>query len=229
MKLYQLSLIMSLKKILFVTFTFLFIQQSFSQRNFDHYNRMGITGGYSLYDINTSDLNTKQGDGFIAGFTTRGAFRNKFDLIYGLSFYSHKVEIFGRDAENSFETQFIDYKIQGVQINFLGSYNIINHHLSIDFGPILNVSGKLKIEHEQFEEYILDGYTTLKAIDIEEISPVNLHLMGGISGGMETFKVGVQYQYGVFNMLEKLNDKNLENTNFEGNSSTIIFSLYVYF
>ncbi|MCF6308433.1 MAG: PorT family protein [Flavobacteriaceae bacterium] len=220
---------MSLKNLLFVTLTFLFIQNSFSQRNFDHYNRLGLTGGYSLYDINTSDLNTKQGNGFMAGFTTRGAFRNNFDLIYGLSFYSNKVEIFGRDANNSFETQFIDYKIQGVQINFLGSYNIIKHHLSIEFGPILNISGKLKVDQEQFEEYILDGYDSLKAVDIEEISPINLHLMGGISGGMETFRVSVQYQYGVFNMLNKLNDKNLENTNFEGNSSTIIFSLFVYF
>ncbi|PHS62279.1 MAG: hypothetical protein COB12_10805 [Flavobacterium sp.] len=220
---------MSLKNLFFVTLTFLFIQNSFSQRNFDHYNRLGLTGGYSLYDINTSDLNTKQGNGFMAGFTTRGAFRNNFDLIYGLSFYSNKVEIFGRDANNSFETQFIDYKIQGVQINFLGSYNIIRHHLSIEFGPILNISGKLKVDQERFEEYILDGYDSLKAVDIEEISPVNLHLMGGISGGMETFRVGVQYQYGVFNMLNKLNDKNLENTNFEGNSSTIIFSLFVYF
>ena len=220
---------MSLKNLLFVTLVFLIFQKSFSQRNFDHYNRLGLTGGYSLYDINTSDLNTKQGSGFMAGFTTRGAFRNNFDLIYGLSFYSNKVEIFGRDIDNSSDTQYIDYKIQGVQINFLGSYNIIRHHLTIDFGPILNISGKLKVDQERFEDYILDGYDTLKAVDIEEISPVNLHLMGGISGGMESFRVGVQYQYGVFNMLNKLNDKNLENTNFEGNSSTIIFSLYVYF
>jgi len=220
---------MSLKNLLFVTITILFIQNTFSQRNFDHYNRLGITAGYSLYDIITTDLNTKQGNGFMAGFTTRGAFRNDFDLIYGINFYSNTVEIFGRDAENNTKTQYIDYKIQGVQINFLGSYNIIEKYLSIEFGPILNISGKLKVDQEQFTDYILDGYDTLKAKDIQEISPINLHLMGGISGGMESFRVGIQYQYGVFNMLNKLNDKELENTNFEGNSSTIIFSLYVYF
>ncbi len=220
---------MSLKNYIFVTLTFLFIQNSIAQRNFDHYNRLGLTGGFSLYDINTSDLNTKQGSGFTAGFTTRGAFRNDFDLIYGIDFFSNNIEIFGRNANNSFETQYIDYNLQGVQIKFLGSYNIIKHHLTLEFGPILNISGKLKVDKEQFEDYILDGYTTLKAKDIEGVSPVNFHVMGGITGGLESFRVSVKYQYGVTNMLNKLNDDELENTNFKGNSSTIIFALVVYF
>lgn len=220
---------MSLKNLLFVTLTLFFIQNSFSQRNFDHYNRLGLTGGFSLFDINTSDLNTKQGSGFTAGFTTRGAFRNNFDLIYGLDFYSNTVEIFGRNANNSFETQYIDYKLQGVQIKFLGSYNIIRHHLSLEFGPILNVSGKLKVNSSQFEEYILDGYDALKATDIEGVSPVNFHVMGGITGGLESFRVSVKYQYGVTNMFNGLNDDELEKDNFKGNSSTIIFALVVYF
>ncbi len=220
---------MKFKSLIFVTLTLFFIQNSFSQRNYNQYNRLGLTGGFSLYDIKTSDLVTKQGNGFTAGFTSRGSFRNNFDLIYGLDFYSNTVEIFGRNATNSFETQFIDYNLQGVQIKFLGSYNIIRHHLSIEFGPILNVSGKMKVNSEQFEEYILDGYTSLKAKDIEGVSPVNFHVMGGISGGLESFRVSVKYQYGVTNMFNGLNDDELENTNFKGNSSTIIFALVVYF
>ena len=220
---------MSLKNYIFVTIALLFIQNSFSQRNFDHYNRLGLTGGYSLYDINTSDFKTQQGNGFTAGFTTRGAFRNNFDLIYGLDFYSNTIEIFGRDVNNNSNTQFIDYKLQGVQIKFLGSYNIIPHHLSLEFGPILNVSGKLKVNSSQFEEYIIDGYDTLKATDIEGVSPVNFHVMGGISGGLESFRASVKYQYGVTNMFNGLNDDELEKDNFKGNSSTIIFALYVYF
>ena len=220
---------MSLKKIFFVTISFFLIQEAYSQRNYNHYNRLGITAGYSIFDINTSDFTTKQSGGFIGGFTTRGAFRNNFDLIYGLSFYSNTVEIFGKNPTNSSETQFIDYKLQGVQINFLGSYNIIRHHLSLEFGPILNISGKLKLKKNQFENYILDGYDSLKALDIEEISPVNFLVMGGITGGIESFRASVQYQYGVTNMLNKLNDEELEYSDFKGNSSTIIFSLVVYF
>jgi len=220
---------MSLKKLIFVTLSFFLVQEACSQRNFDHYNRLGITAGYTLFDINTSDFTTQQSGGFVGGFTSRGAFRNNFDLIYGLSFFSNKVEIFGKNPTDSFKTQFIDYELQGVQIKFLGSYNIIRHHLSLEFGPILNVSGKMKVKSETFEDYIIDGYTTLIAKDLENVSPVNFHVMGGISGGLETFRASVQYQYGVTNMLNKLNDKDLENTDFKGNSSTIIFALIVYF
>jgi len=220
---------MSLKKLIFVTLSFFLVQEACSQRNFDHYNRLGINVGYTLFDITTSDFNTKQAGGFMAGFTTRGAFRNNFDLIYGLSFYSNNVEVFGRNPINAFETQYIDYKLQGVQINFLGSYNIIKHHLSLEFGPVLNISGKMKVGREQFEDYILDGYDYLKAQDIEDVSPINFRVAGGITGGIENFRASVQYQYGVTNMLNKLNDEDLENTDFEGNSSTVIISLVFYF
>lgn len=220
---------MSLKKIIFVTLTFLFVQQAFSQRNFDHYNRLGITGGYTLFDISTSDLTTKQAGGFIVGFTTRGAFRNNFDLIYGLNFLSTNVEVLGRNPISFTDTKFIEYTIPTVQINFLGSYNIIKHHLSLELGPVLNVNGKMKVDSERYEDYILDGYDSLKATDIEDISPVSFLVAGGISGGLESFRASVQYQYGVTNMLGKLNDRDLENTDFKGNSNNIIFALVVYF
>jgi len=220
---------MSLKNLFFVTLAFLFVQQAFSQRNYDHYNRLGINAGYTLFDISTSDLTTKQAGGFMLGFTTRGAFRNNFDLIYGLNFFNTKAEVLGKKNISSPDTEFIAYTIQAVQINFLGSYNIIKHHLSLEFGPILNVNGKMKVDSERFEDYKLDGYDNLKATDIEDISPVNFLVAGGISGGLESFRASVQYQYGVTNMLNKLNDKGLENTDFKGNSTTIIFALVFYF
>ena len=220
---------MSLKRLIFATLSLFLVKEAYSQRNFDQYNRLGITGGYTLFDITTSDFTTTQAGGFIAGFTTRGAFRNNFDFIYGLSFYSNKVEIVGKNPSNNFETQFIEHNLQGVQINFLGSYIIIMDHLSLEFGPILNVSGKMKVTSKNFEDYIIDGYETLKAKDLENVSPVNFNLMGGITGGIENVRASVQYQYGVTNMLNKLNDKDLEYSNFKGNSSIIIFSLVVYF
>lgn len=220
---------MSLKNLFFVTLTLLLVQQAFSQRNFDHYNRLGVKAAYTLFDITTSDLTTKQAGGFMAGFTTRGAFRNNFDLIYEFSFYSNNLEVFGKNPVNAFDTQFIDYQIQGVQINFFGSYNIVKHHLSLEFGPVLNISGKMKLSRDQFEDYILDEQTSLRAEEIEDISPVNFRVAGGITGGLENFRASVQYQYGVTNMLNKLNDEGLENTDFEGNSSTVIISLVVYF
>lgn len=220
---------MSLKILLFVTFSLFLLHHSVAQRNYQYYNRLGFQGGFTLFDISTSDLNTKQGTGFIFGFTTRGSFYNKFDLIYGMNFLNNKIEILGRNAENSLETQNIDYTIQGVQVTFLGSYNIVRHHLSLEAGPILNINGKMKLDSNKFEEYILDGYNELKAEEIQDISKINFHLAGGLTAGLENFRISAQYQYGVTNMLNKLNDKNLESTNFKGNSTTIVLLAVMYF
>ena len=140
---------MSLKNLFIVTIFIVSFQQLTAQRNFDEYNRLGINGGLTLFDINTSDFTTSQGQGFTAGFTTRGSFRNDFDLVYGINFTQSSVEILGNNLTDS---QNIKYTIQAAQLNFLGSYNIIEHHLSIEFGPVLNINGKMKLNEEKFKD-----------------------------------------------------------------------------
>lgn len=206
----------------------IFLQQIYAQRNYDSYNFLGIQAGITLFDIHTEDLVTNQQTGFTAGFTTRGAFRNDFDLIYGLSFQSASIGVESRRLQDT-NSQNIGYTVQGVQINLLGSYNIISKHLSIEFGPVVNINGKLKLDDDKFKDLILSGYETLSAKDIQDISRFNVHLAGGLTAGLEHFRIYGQYQYGLTNMLGKLNDKDLENKDFKGNSSTIIFGAVIYF
>ncbi len=219
---------MNFKTFLLFAFFIVISHQSHSQRNYNEYNRIGITGGITLFDISTSDLTTKQGNGFMAGFTTRGSFRNGFDLIYGITFYGTQVDVLGKNNEVPFESSYINYTISAAQLNFLASYNIVKNHLSLEFGPVLNINSKLKIKDEKFEDYILEGYNFLKAKDIQDIGPINFHLAAGLTAGLESFRVSAQYQYGVTNMLNKLNDNDLEYSDFKGNSSTITIALVVY-
>jgi hypothetical protein len=220
---------MSLRTVLFVTLTVLLFQQANAQRNYEEYNRIGLTGGLTLFDINTDNLITEQGSGFQGGFTSRGSFRNSFDLIYGISFSDSKVGIQGSLTPNGGDTRFINYSIQAAQIGLLGSYNIVKHHLSLEFGPILNVNSKMKIDSENFNDYILEGYTALRAQDIQDINRINFRAAGGITAGLEVFRLSAMYQYGISNMLGKLDDQNLENKSFEGHSSTFIFAATFYF
>lgn len=222
---------MSLKNLTFVTIIILFLQTSYGQRNFEEYNLLGINGGYTLFDINTNDLITNQIGGFMAGFTTRGSFRNQFDLIYGLTFFNNKIDISGKglNPRGGFDRRFMTYTIQAVQINFLGSINIIKHHLSLELGPILNVNGRMKLDGSEFENYIVDGYTFIKARDIEDISKVNVRAMAGVTAGLENFRIMAQYQYGLTNMLNNLNDLDLEYSNFKGNSGTVVLGAALYF
>lgn len=223
---FNLSSTMPFKCFIFLFFGFLLVQQSTAQRNYDGYNFLGIQGGITFFDIQTEDLVTQQREGFVAGFTTRGAFRNNFDLIYGISFQSSSV---GVEGHILLDTQNIGYTIQGAQINFLGSYNIVKKHLSLEFGPVFDINGKMKLDKKEFEDYILTGYETLAAKDIQEISRFNVRLAGGITAGLEHFRISAQYQYGVTNILGKLNDKGLKNEDFKGNSSTIILMGVIYF
>ena len=223
---------MCLKNLTFVTVCLFYTLIAAAQRNFDHYNRLGVTGGFNLFDINTSDLITSQESGFMAGFTTRGSFRNQFDLIYGISFFNNKVGIQGflpSNSQGQFQRQNLKYTIQAVQLNFQASLNIIRHHLSLEFGPVLNVNGKMNLDKDEFENYTIEGYNTIKASDIEDISKVNVRVLGGLTAGLENFRLTAHYQYGVTNMLKNLNDKELEFSDFKGNSSALVFGAVIYF
>ncbi|MAP81620.1 MAG: hypothetical protein CL526_11095 [Aequorivita sp.] len=218
---------MSLPKWLFATLFIVSIQQTIAQHNYNGYNLLGIQGAISFFNINTSDLATQQGVGFGVGFTTRGAFRNDFDLIYGLHFQNDKIAVHASELAG-LNTQYIEYTIQSANLSLLGSYNLINKHLSIEFGPILRFNGKMALNNSKFEDYIIRDYHTLTAKEIEEIAKFNALIAVGITSGIEHFRLSAQYQYGVTNMLKPLNGK-VENSSFNGNSATLILSGTVYF
>jgi len=217
---------MSLRSFIFVTLSTLFVYQSYAQRNYDDYNLLGLQGGLSQTNILTDDFTTEVGSGFIGGFTSRGAFRNNFDLIYGINFISSSVDIL---ANNGSEDVFVTYSLEGAQINFLGSFNIVKKHLSLEFGPMLNINGKLKPKSESQNSFVLDGYDTLKVEDIQDVSKINFHLAGGITAGLEHFRISALYQYGVTNLFGKLNDADLEKTDFEGHVSIVSLAAVLYF
>lgn len=223
---------MSLKNLLFVTLLFATNAFVIAQRNFNEYNHIGIYGGVTQMDLQTNNFVTEQGTGFAAGFVTRGDVYNNFDMEYGITFMQNQVGILGRNP-NTLQEQFIDYTLPSTQIRLLGGYNIIRHHLSIDAGPILNVNGRLKPQ-SGLEEYILDGYTNLRASDLENVSRIHFHVAAGITAGLENFKLNVQYQYGVTNLFSRFQDSEaLQNEapdgGFKANTSTLIFGAYILF
>ena len=222
---------MSLKSLLFVTVLLLVFQQSFSQNNFEEYNLLGLNGGLTFFDIDTPNFLTKQRTGFVGGLTTRGTFYGGFDLIYGVNFVSNQIAILSSDASlPTNPDRYIEYGIQGVQITFLASFNVIRHHLTLEAGPILSVTGKMNLKNDNYGDYIIAGYETLKASDIEQISKVNFNVQGGLSTGVRNVRLSAHYQYGVTNTFNALNDREIEKAKgtFEGNTSSIIILATLY-
>ena len=97
--------------------------------------------------------------------------------------------------------------------------------MSIEFGPIVQVNGNLNIDNKK-ENNVIAG-TTLLAKDIREISNFNFYPTVGITFGVRHFRANISYQYGVNNMLENLNNKNL-GVNFKGNPGILNGNLILY-
>ncbi|MFE3846920.1 outer membrane beta-barrel protein [Flavobacterium sp. LB3P45] len=195
----------------------------FAQYNYRDANRIGITFGVNQFTLNTSNFQTNAGSGWNGGLSVRGNFYNNWDMVYALQFSENNFTV----ATKSFflANEAVNYKLSSAQISLQLSYKLIENHLSVEFGPLVQVNGKFKIDSNK-ENNNISG-TTLLAKDIVDISKFNFYPTVGITAGVRHFRVNVSYQYGLNNMLGNLNTKNL-GVNFKGNPGIINGNLILY-
>ncbi|MDI5888998.1 outer membrane beta-barrel protein [Flavobacterium yafengii] len=212
-----------MRKISFTLF-FVFISiTAFSQYKYRDSNRIGISFGVNQFTLNTDNFQTKPELGWNAGLSMRGNFYNNWDMVYNIQFSENNFSV----ATNTFTLakEDVNYKLASAQVSLQVSYKLVENHLSIEFGPIVQVNGKLNIDNAD-ENNVISG-TTLLAKDIREISNFNFYPTVGITFGVRHFRANVSYQYGVNNMLENLNNKNL-GINFKGNPGILNGNLIIY-
>ncbi len=201
---------MSTRKILLSIFLFGTIIHSQAQRIWDgEYNRLGLQAGMNHFSIQSDALPVTPKMSWTAGFTTWDSFYNDFQFIYGINFFDFKLSMDGRvkqPADSPYAE--IPFTMIGVQANFFGSYKIIEHYLSIQGGPILQINGKFDARQDA-EYFFVEGYENLNPIDLETISSVNFNLAIGVAGGLEKVKLWLQYQQGVNNIFKKVTDNGL--------------------
>ncbi len=160
-------------------------------------NRIGISFGVSQTNLFTNNFKANPEMGFAGGLSVRGNYYNNWSMIYGMQFFSHNFSL-----ESNFD-QKIKYNFSGVQVRLLFSYNVVEDHVSLDFGPVLQINGKLKVESSD-EDKIIKG-TLLSANDIIDVSPVSGNFYLGVSAGNRTVRAMIFYEYGFTNFLNKLN------------------------
>lgn len=202
---------MDLKKILLLGIITFFTLNTNAQRSIwdGSYNRLGVQAGANYFNIVTNDFQVTPKVSWTAGFTTRASFYENWQFVYGVNFYDFKLDIEGREKlELTSPLQAIEYSMIGVQGNFFASYKLYEHFLSVEAGPVVQVNGKLDARQDKELWYI--GNYNVNAIDIEKISAFNVNMAVGLSGGMETVKFWLQYQYGLNNMLKGLEDEGLQ-------------------
>lgn len=194
----------------------------FAQYEYRDSNRIGISIGVNQFTLNTNDFQTKPGTGWNGGLSMRGNYYNNWDMVYAIQFSENNFSV----ATNSgFITEDTNYKLPAAQISLVISYRIVENHLSLEFGPLVQVNGKLKLDSSD-ENNIISG-TTLLAKDIVDISTFNFFPVIGITAGVRHVRLNISYQYGINNMLGNLNNQNL-GYSFKGNPGILNGNLIIY-
>lgn len=217
---------MDLRKIILLSIVLMIPFFASSQRIWrGDYNRLGLQGGVNYFNIHTGDLPVDPGISWTAGFSARASFYNDFQFVYGINFFDFQSKVAGRASqEMDARREEIQYNMIGVQGSFLGSYKLFDHFLSVEAGPVVQVNGKYEARQDK-ELYYIEDYN-IQATEIEDVSTFNFLVAVGLTGGFESFKFWVQYQYGINNFLSPLNDKGFREidtgaADFEGNLNII--------
>jgi len=170
------------------------------------YNRLGLQGKYAVLDVSSSNVMIEGGTGILAGLTTRGRLYNNWGMVYGIDFLSINAEV-GSSGAAGLQDEKTTYTLIGAQLNILASYGLIGQNLSIEVGPALLVNGKMALQDRGQESNIVNGYTSLTAGELQEVSRINPYAVIGMTGGWENVRLTVQYQYGLTNFFGNLNDQ----------------------
>ena len=211
-----------MKRLYFAYISILISTAVFAQYEYRDSNRIGISFGVNQFTLNTNDFQTKPGTGWNGGLSMRGNYYNNWDMVYSMHFSENNFSVV---TDSGFITEETNYKLSSAQISLLLSYKIIENHLSFEFGPLVQVNGKLKINSID-ESNIISG-TTLLAKDIVDISTFNFFPVIGITAGVRHVRLNVSYQYGINNMLGNLNNKNF-GVDFKGNPGILNGNLIIY-
>lgn len=226
----QIKIMMRNQLNLLVAIVILFVTNSFAQRpNYDIKNFIGIHGGITQFDIITDNFTTEKQNGFIAGLTGIVNVEHKwYDVSYGIQFSQNNINILGGTTDLDGDES-LEYKLSAAQLALLMHAKLLRQNLTLDFGPVIQANGFLELKDDSQEEYFVNGFDGLNAIDLRDISKFNINGAIGATAGFKNFRVRAQYQYGLTNILNKLNDLEIEGAEFKGNQSQVIFTAMVLF
>lgn len=223
------------KLILLVALTLGFVTSGYAQKgNYRITNGFSVFGGITKFDIATDNFTTAQGDGFLGGISATVDIPVRwYNVSFGMQLSESNIDILGRPALVSTESEFVNYKMFAAQVAMLLNIKAIKNHFTIDVGPMLQYNGKLEFKNKDQEGYYINNYTNLTAEDITNISQFNLNGVVGASLGIRNFKLRAQYIYGFTNILNKLENENLDTTGgdarFKGNQSMLVLGAMVSF
>lgn len=181
---------------------FLFSFSVYAQRGNKDSNRIGIEGGVTQLNVFTDNLTVTSEVGWMAGLGVRGNYYNNWQMGFGMFFTDSNFSI---PTLNGLQQTQTNFKMSAVQIYLVPSYTAIEDHLNIEFGPVLQINGKLGIDKDDENNLLLDQ-PGLIAKDIVDVSKINANFYVGINGGIKNIRARIGYQYGLTNFFGNLKE-----------------------
>ena len=186
-----------------LAFLFLMISTVLTaQRGNKDSNRIGIGAGLTQLNIYTDNFSVTPEAGWIGGLSVRGNYYNNWQMSFGMFFTDSNFSIPTLKGLQQTQTNF---KMSAVQIYIVPSYVAIEDHLNLEFGPVLQINGKLGIDKDDENNLLLDQ-PGLIAKDIVDVSKINANFYVGINGGIKNARERIGYQYGLTNFFGNLNN-----------------------
>ena len=211
-------------------FTFLLLMissVSLAQRGYKDSNRIGIGAGVTQMNIYTSNFEVTPESGWIGGLSVRGNYYNNWQMSFGIFFTDSNFSI---PTLNGLAQTQTNFKLSAVQIYIVPSYVAIEDHLNFEFGPVLQVNGKLGIAKKDETNLLLDQ-PGLIAKDIIDVSKINANFYVGINGGIKNVRARIGYQYGLTNFFGNLKNNDavkLTGEKLKGNIGLISGQITIY-
>lgn len=205
----------------------LFSVIGWAQRGHKDSNRIGIGGGLTQMSVYTSNFNVTPQTGWIGGFHVRGNYYNDWQMSFGMFFTDSNFSVQTRKVISTVDT---NYKLSAVQIYIMPGYVVSQNHFNIEFGPVIQINDKLKIDKDEENNFLVDQ-PTLTAKDITDVSKINANIYAGINVGFTNARLRVGYQYGLNNFFGNLNNNEKVptiNEKFKGNLGIISGQLTFY-
>ncbi|AWM13637.1 PorT family protein [Flavobacterium sp. NRK F10] len=188
-----------MKKII-VLLTVLISISSIAQYGYRDNNRIGISGGITQLSLFSNQFNASPQAGWIAGLSLRGNYYNNWQAVFGMHFTDSNFSL------QSVTNEDINFKLSAVQIYLVASYMVVENHLTLEIGPVLQVNSKLKIDGKDEYKFLKDS-PLLTANDIVDITKINGNLYAGVTAGLKRVRLHFSYQYGLNNIMNNLNKK----------------------
>ena len=178
-------------------------------------------------NIYTSNFEVTPESGWIGGLSVRGNYYNDWQMSFGMFFNDSNFSI---PSQNGFLQGKTSFKMSAVQIYIVPSYVVVEDYLNLEFGPVLQVNGKLGIDKNDETNILLDQ-PGLIAKDILDVSKINANFYVGINGGIKNIRARIGYQYGVTNFFGNLKNNDavkLTGEKLKGNIGLISGQITIY-